>query len=486
MPDLRTGAAVVSQRSFDTAAQQRFARVSGDWNPLHLDPALARRMQYGAPIVHGMHFVLWALDALAASLADRVIARISVRFIKPLYLNELATLRVVRFKGERLRVAVEVEGALLATLNLELTDAVRDAYPAEHETEADDNSPDMSCETEFACLARMRGTIDLRGRIAAAAELFGTAARCIGDGRVAALAALSRLVGMNCPGLHSVFAGFAVQCTDAPGNLLEYAVVSSDSKLRVLRMDVAGVGISGSVEAFARRAPAAQATSEAVAHDVVVNEFANGVALIVGGSRGLGEATAKIIAAGGAHTVITYATGRDDAQRVALEIAAAGGTCSLLRYDATEPAGPQLAHLEEMPQTVYYYATGPIFDRKLHAYEPERFRRFCRYYVDGFADLCFAIATRSDQPLAVLYPSSIFVETRPRDLTEYAMAKAAGEVLCVDLERSVPRLHISAPRLPRMSTDQTATIADVPAQDARAVLLPLIRALQLGSAIARR
>jgi hypothetical protein len=90
-------------------------------------------------------------------------------------------------------------------------------------------------------------------------------------------------------------------------------------------MDVAGAGISGSVEAFARRPPATQPRADVVARDVTANEFAGGVALIVGGSRGLGEATAKIVAAGGAHAIITYAAGRDDAQRVAAEIAAAGG-----------------------------------------------------------------------------------------------------------------------------------------------------------------
>jgi NAD(P)-dependent dehydrogenase (short-subunit alcohol dehydrogenase family) len=39
------------------------------------------------------------------------------------------------------------------------------------------------------------------------------------------------------------------------------------------------------------------------------DEFAGATALIIGGSRGLGELTAKLLAKGGARILITYATG---------------------------------------------------------------------------------------------------------------------------------------------------------------------------------
>ena len=42
-------------------------------------------------------------------------------------------------------------------------------------------------------------------------------------------------------------------------------------------------------------------------------EFANVRALVIGGSRGLGEITAKIIAAGGGDVWITYRRGKEDA-----------------------------------------------------------------------------------------------------------------------------------------------------------------------------
>jgi hypothetical protein len=63
-------------------------------------------------------------------------------------------------------------------------------------------------------------------------------------------------------------------------------------------------------------------------------------------------------------------------------------------------------------------------------------------------------------------------------MTEYAMAKAAGEVLCSDLNRFWPGIQIASQRLPRVLTDQTATM--FPAESASTVelMLPIIRGVQ--------
>ena len=56
---------MLAERTFTEADQARFAAVSGDRNPVHLDAVLARRTQAGVPVVHGVHLLLWGLDALA-------------------------------------------------------------------------------------------------------------------------------------------------------------------------------------------------------------------------------------------------------------------------------------------------------------------------------------------------------------------------------------------------------------------------------------
>ena len=62
-------------------------------------------------------------------------------------------------------------------------------------------------------------------------------------------------------------------------------------------------------------------------------EFQGQKALIVGGSRGLGEVTAKCIAAGGGEVYITFHRGSADAIRVSREIGDGGGECLNFQFD---------------------------------------------------------------------------------------------------------------------------------------------------------
>jgi acyl dehydratase len=56
-----------AQAIFHMEDQTRFAEFSGDFNPMHLSIAASRRTPAGAPAVHGMHQVLWALERLPGS-----------------------------------------------------------------------------------------------------------------------------------------------------------------------------------------------------------------------------------------------------------------------------------------------------------------------------------------------------------------------------------------------------------------------------------
>jgi len=206
-------------------------------------------------------------------------------------------------------------------------------------------------------------------------------------------------------------------------------------------------------------------------------EFSGSVALIVGGSRGLGELTAKLIASGGGRVLVTWQTGKDDAESVAQEIRSAGGICETLAYDANKPAAEQLALLVDAPTHAYYFATPAIFRSQSELFVRERLEGFLAIYVNGFWQLLQALHARQPR-LSVFYPSSVSVTERPQGMTEYTMAKTAGEVLCADMNISLAPLHVTVSRLPRLQTDQTASIAAAETADPLETWLPIIREVQ--------
>lgn len=177
--------------------------------------------------------------------------------------------------------------------------------------------------------------------------------------------------------------------------------------------------------------------------------------------------------------IITWHAGRTDADRVGKEIRSAGGVCELLKYDVRDAAEPQLATLPVPPTHAYFYASPVIYRPQSEVFSANRLKDFLAVYVDGFWQLSQALRAQNPR-VRFFYPSSVFVEDRPHGMSEYAMAKAAGEVLCAELNASQAPMHVEVARLPRLPTDQTASITASETADPVATLLPILRKVQSG------
>lgn len=72
-------------------------------------------------------------------------------------------------------------------------------------------------------------------------------------------------------------------------------------------------------------------------------EFDNQVALVTGGSRGIGKSVSMELASGGAFVLVNYKENSEAAERTVAEIEKAGGRARAVRFDVSDFAGVQSA-----------------------------------------------------------------------------------------------------------------------------------------------
>jgi acyl dehydratase len=467
---------VVAERDFVAADQERFAAACGDRNPIHMDAVAARRTLAGFPVVHGIHALLWSLDSLFRHFPKfRRIASIQVSFEKLIYVGDHVQAVLAHHSERRLRVEMLVEGTRAVRLEMVLGDP---------QSNADTGSREPMLQPTEPLVLTFEQMVDCHGRVPffsvpkTVCQMFPVAANALGAQRVAALACSSFLVGMVCPGFHSIFRAlnlFTVLMRECDYDALQFRVTHSDPRFRLVKLAVSGGGWTGSLDTHARPEPTVQPDLPTIATTVVPGEFSNASALVIGGSRGLGELISKIIAVGGGHVTLTYSVGETDARRIQAEIIAYGAKCDIIHYDVRLNARDQISRLSSLLSQVYYLATPIIYHRKSTLFNQQRFHEFLTFYVTGFSDLCRELRLKFGKELSIFYPSSVYISSRPDGMTEYAMAKAAGEVLCADIQRFESPGRILIRRLPRLPTDQTASLINIATAEPISVILPIVR-----------
>ncbi|MGJ0503206.1 MAG: MaoC family dehydratase [Methylocystis sp.] len=101
---------------FDAPSLERYAEVSGDANPLHLDDAVAAAIGLAAPPVHGMKLIAAFEPMLRAWRDDLVISSIGGKFVQPILRGETVRLtgRVLRATENEIFVRLTAYGAARA------------------------------------------------------------------------------------------------------------------------------------------------------------------------------------------------------------------------------------------------------------------------------------------------------------------------------------------------------------------------------------
>ena len=460
------------QRSFTLEDQISFAQLSGDYNPLHVDPIASRRSIFGGVIVHGVHTLLWALNEWVSDIDLSIeLKDVSAVFRNPVQLGKSVRVFIVNRDASSVELEVRQGDTLNTRIQAQYRRHIRTGIPLglNDNVSLAEESKDLNEEE----ISSSRGRVPIVWKEEITKKLFPDLANTLPKHQLAIILSTTYLVGMECPGLHSIFSELNLEFSLAQNteSYLHYHTSKYFAVYKMLLLSIQGSGFEGSIKAFLRPKPYKQPAFSEIQEQTPKEAFSTQRAIIIGGSRGLGEVVGKTLAAGGAEVMITYNKGHEDAKRVCEDIECGGGRASYIQYDVLDPK----AHLESQIKLMdplshlYYFASPRIESSPKGNFSSELFNIYSAFYVTGFKR-----AIQSFLPLGlkgVFYPSTIFLDSLPEDFIEYTTAKSAGEIFCETMTRHRNTPIFWSPRLPKMKTDQVVGITTTEGKEPLPVLL---------------
>lgn len=437
--------------------------ASGDFNTIHTDSQEARRSFVGEQIVHGIHALLASFELYSQSIKGNIYS-FDARFISPIKLNSPA----IFYLSKDLR-SIRIEQGLELCVAIKLDSE----FSLEGETE-DFTLKHQDMSKKFELEWTFRGSSEV------VPLLFPTISALYGTSLIAEILSISDFIGMHTPGKNSLLTRVAGQFVEMKNNVLRIKSVNYEPRIRKWSLEYLGNSLKARIEAIHLRSPDMRfyGMSE-ISKAVYSEEFSSVDALVIGGSRGLGEITAKLIAAGGGSSTITFNKGVNDANRICRELKNNGLNCRIENLDVNKPFSLPRGNFNQ----IYYFASPKIEPEKTDVIRARKSQEYNHFFNVGFERLIEKVLD-SKQQIVIVYPSTNFIDFPNTDFYEYTKAKINGERLC-QKDRLIKGLNVKflCPRLPRLPTDQTVHLLEHVFEDPIKELLGVIREAKASSKI---
>lgn len=440
--------------------QINFASFSGDYNPIHIDKKISIKTHAGQPIVHGVHMVLWALDALKIDL--RAVSRLDIDFLSQINLK--TEVQAVFDEEKNTIFILGNNKEKFCSIKIKKLQIDNNTFISNNEVffNRSDNKPDEPRIDEIKIGQKIS---DLFGgqKKYLGNNIFPYLIQNFGLNFIYEIACISSIVGMKIPGNHSLFLNLSLNFSGK--NKKNYIVINSkQNALKSLSISYFGLNLNADIKAIFRPKPTIVSSLNDLRNkfDQKISLY-NRKVLVIGGSRGIGAYITKLCSIMGASVTFTYNSQNEDAKLIENEIKSHGGKVNCIKMNVLDIN--DLKILDYTFDYIYYFATPKILPNHLKEINKDMAADFCLFYVNAFKKIVEKSSSLNINA-KYLYPSTTYIDDDVKgSFREYKSAKLEGESLCKSYnKKKIGKFFY--PRIPPLDTDQNLSI--LPSQNIKA------------------
>lgn len=449
-----------STRIFSDIDQSEFSLLSGDYNPLHLDSILARRLIFGSKVVHGINLLLWSLNVwLDKKKMNIELSSINVEFLKPVNVGQKVNIKFNNLNNNIVIIRLFCEHILTTKINFCWLTASRVELDFIKFKSPPISKPKVIKEKD---LDKSSGELNFYLNEKIVKKNYPSLSKYFSKLQIAIFLSSTRLIGNKCPGLNSIYSNLNLNFKKNKNyNNFNYNIKKVDRRFSLVLLNIFGPSFDGLIKSFIRPDKLKTIKFNIIKKVIKKSKFNGQNAIIIGGSRGIGEVTTKLLSAGSANVKFSFNSSEKEAFKITNDINKNGGKVSYFQYNILSKKNKMLKSIlkDFSPTHLYYFATPFIFIGSRGSYSKTIYEKFYQYYVVGFENTLSCLIDKGLKK--VFYPSTVAIDQNPPDMQEYITAKREGEKLCNSLEKKHSHLEIYKPRLPRIETDQTVSLFSV-------------------------
>ena len=436
---------------FNNHDKEFFSKFSRDFNPLHIDDVYSRRLLFGECVVHGCNVVIRALNFLDQHIDPYFkIIKINVNFIDKTLYYVNTNFIIKSKKNNAIEISCFQNNKKTCIINLELSNECHENIKLEENYDANISPLELTKENITKIIGDNK-TTNIEYDLKFFEKLFNF--KNIDYSILIYISNLSKIVGMHLPGLNSIFTSFKITYNkdNINKNVINYQLNNFNNSI----LDITINGIyDGNINAVLRPESIKQVNMKNI--QMTGMEFNNINALVLGGSRGIGELTTKILAAGGANVTFTYNNGVTEAKYLIDEINSLNidKNCNTFKFNLLTDEFD--VNILKKYDIIFYYITPKILptDKNLNT---ELLHKFSTFYNEKYYNLMLKLSNIKKE-FQVFIPSTVFIDEYNKHFKEYIFSKSLSEYISKYIENNYKNIKINKIRLKKMNTDQTQSI----------------------------